>query len=431
MFIKDPVCYRVFYIFRIFCYNCGMTYDYLIVGGGIAGVTAAETIREHDRGCSIGIFEYEPYPLYSRVLLPSYLKHRIPREKVFLRTLDDFTKKKIDISLDNEAVSVNAAKKEVTFSQGEIVGYHKLLLAAGGRIKPWGREEDQGFVYRLQTLDDADRLIKAVSEIRRPLVVGASFISLEFIEIFLINNILPALLVRDAYFFGRVLDPRGGEILHNNFDRHGVRVSYNDSLAEMETQENALHITTRGLRTMVQDALAVGIGLDRNTEFLHGSGIGLGERGVRTNEYLETNQDGVYAAGDIAEFYDATFGAYRVVGNWSNAFLQGKCAGYNMVGDHTPFRGISTYSITNLGFQITVLGESDSSRESIIRTDMSRNQYERFFIDQGKIRGAVLINRFQDKPHLARLMEGGSDIGPYRDRLADMSFDIHEIPVVE
>lgn len=408
-----------------------MTYDYLIVGGGITGVTAAETIRERDRGCSIGIFEHESHPLYSRVLLPSYLKHRIPREKVFLRTLDDFTKRKIDISLENEAVSVNAAKKEVTFSRGETVGYHKLLIATGGHVKPWGREEDQGFVYRLQTLEDADRLMKATPEIRHPLVAGASFISLEFLEIFLVNNILPALLVRDAYFFGRVLDSRGGEILHNNFDRHGVRVSYNDSIAEMEMQNGTVHIVTHGVRKMEHDALAVGIGVDRNRDFLNGSGIGMGERGVRTNEYLETNQQGIYAAGDIAEFYDVTFGEYRIVGNWSNAFLQGKRAGYNMTGDHKPFRGVSTYSITNLGFQITILGESDPSHESVVRTDMSRNQYERFFIDQGRIRGAVLINRFQDKPHLARLMELGITIEPYRDHLVDMNFDIHEIPVVE
>ena len=118
-------------------------YDYLIIGGGIAGVTAAETIREHNSDVHIAIVGDEPHVLYSRVLLPYYLKRHIPRSKLFLRTATDFTNKKIDIHQSETLVSIDSKHKEVALENGKTFAYEKLLLATGGRVKDWGKPEDQ------------------------------------------------------------------------------------------------------------------------------------------------------------------------------------------------------------------------------------------------------------------------------------------------
>jgi len=263
-------------------------YDYLIIGGGIAGITAAETIREQDSRGTIGIIAQEPHIIYSRVLLPSYLKRKIPREKLFLRKAEDFIQKKIDLLLGQEAVFVDIKKREVGLKERKSIGYQKLLLATGGRVKPWGREEDQDFIYRLQTLDDAERLLAALDSIKSPLVVGGSFISLELIEIFVLNNTPPSLLVRDEWCLGRILEARGGEILQENFARHGIRSYYKDSVASIEKRDGTLEILTKGMERIKADAISVGVGLNRNLEFLQGSGIELGKEGIRVNEFLET-----------------------------------------------------------------------------------------------------------------------------------------------
>lgn len=404
-------------------------YDYLIIGGGIAGVTAAETIREKDASATIGILSNEPHLLYSRVLLPHYLKKRIRREQLFLRKADDFTKNKIDLRLGESISAVDPGRHEVMLGSEALLGYGKLLIASGGRAVQWGKEEDQEFIYRLQTLDDADRLHAALADIKTPLVIGGSFISLEFLEIFVLNGTPPILLFRDAHFFGKLLDDGGGDILRNNFERHGIRVQSGDAVKEIVTRVGQRKVFTQALHEIPFDAIALGVGIERNMKFLQGSGITMGEKGVRTDEFLKTNKGDVFSAGDVAEFYDVLSGRHRALGNWTNAFLQGKCAALNMLGREETFRSVSAYSITNLGFQITALGDHEGHEETIVRANLAKDQYERFFLKGGVLKGAVLINSFQDKPHLTRLIEQVVNIEHYRQKLQDFAFDIREISV--
>lgn len=405
-------------------------YDYLIIGGGIAGITAAETIREYEKTATIGVVSDEPHVLYSRVLLPSFLKRRIGREQVFLRRTEEFTKKNIDLRLAEQVIYVDVQKKEVGLSNRQVLGYQKLLLASGGKVRPWDKKVDPKFLYRLQTLDDADRLLREMENIQNPLVIGASFISLEFLEIFFLHKRTPTLIAQEPYFFKNILDEEGGELMRRNFERHGIRIQANDSIETVTAKGATLEIATRGLRMLQADSIALGIGVDRTIEFLQSSGIKLGTRGILTNEYLETSEPGVFAAGDVAEFHDIILEKTHVIGNWTNAFLQGKRAGLNMSGKREAFRAVPAYAITNLGFQITALGNTENGVASISRVDIPRDQYTRFFLKDDVLVGATLINRFQDKIHLTKLIETKIKLTPYKKQLSNFSFDIHTIPAV-
>lgn len=405
-------------------------YDYLIIGGGIAGVTAAETIREKKPLASIGIISDEPHILYSRVLLPSYLKKKIAREQVFLRSTEDFTKKNIDLHLAEEVAEVDTERRVVHLATGTSYNFDKLLIAAGGRVKSWGNPQEQEYIYRLQTIDDADRLFKSLPSIRHPLVVGSSFISLEFLEIFFLNNIIPILLSRDAYCFGNMLEERGGEIMRNNLERHGIQAYFNESIKEIRKSSGEIRVQTQRLQEISCDSFAIGIGVDRNIGFLKSSGLAFGETGIKTDEFLQTNKEGIFAAGDIAEFFDRTKNKHHIAGNWTIAFLQGKRAGLNMAGEPAPFVHVSAYSITNLGFQITAIGLASENAEDIVRIDREKEQYERLILSEGIIIGAALINRFQDKAHITKLIETRTPIAEYGAKLESFAFDIQNIPVL-
>lgn len=407
------------------------TYDYLIIGNGIAGVTAAETIREYDLSGTIAIVSHEPHILYSRVLLPAYLKKRIPREKVFLRTLEQYNTRLIDLYLNENVAQVDIARKQIDCESGFSLGYNKLLIASGGRVRDWEHNEKEG-IYRLQTLDDADRIFRVLPRLRSPLVVGASFIGLEFLEILTLNKTLPKVIMRDTHFFRRLLDKTGGAMLEDHFAAKGITVACGQEIASVAREGDGLLIkTTAGGSEHKGDAIFLGIGIKRNIEFLSGTDVMLNEGGIETDEYFRTNIDDVFAAGDVADYRDIITGKRKTAGNWTSAFLQGKAAGLSMVGKEKPFKNVAAYSITNFGFQITALGYTDDTLETIIQFESERNRYARFFVKEGILRGAVLINRFADKQHLARLIETKTPISEYQRQLRDPMFDIQKIGVVE
>ncbi len=406
-----------------------MHYNYLIIGGGIAGITAAETVRAHDHTGTIGIISHENHLLYSRVILPHFVKGKVRREQVFLRTLDDFEKTNIDLILGKEAVFLNTSKKEVQLKSGEVYSFDKLLIASGGAPKPMGIPgEAVPGIFRLHTIDDADRLIAALLLAKNAIVIGGGFIALEFLDIMHVHKLTITLLCRDKSFFEGALDDAGGELMTKNFLRAGITPIFGDEVDAFGGDGSLSGLRTRSGQLLKADIVGIGIGLKRNDDFLLGTGVGEGPgQGAKTNEFLETAVTDIFAAGDIAKYFDVFSGEHHQHGNWTNAFLQGRVAGQNMASaDKIPFVGVPFYSITNLGLHITFLGDVGEKEgvTAISRVEPNTNRYERFFLKDDILVGAVLINMFHDKPVLTELIEKKIPIGKKRADLADMAFDV-------
>lgn len=410
-----------------------MHYGYLVIGGGIAGVTAAETIRSRDRERTIGILSSEPHLLYSRVLLPLFLKGRIKREQLFLRTVDDFEKNDIDLFLEKEIVSLDPSRREIRVKTGETYSFDKLLISSGGTPRPLGiLGETKRGIFRLQSIDDADNIAERIPAVKKAAVIGGGFISLEFLEILSVHNISTTLLCRGERFFENALDEAGGELMARNFERHGINLVFKDEVEAFGGKDAVSAFRTKLGNVFEADFIGVGVGLKLNDDFLLGTGVSVSPgRGARTNEFLETPVHGIFAAGDVAEYFDTASGEYHTHGNWTNAFLQGKVAGENMVGrERVLFKNISSYSLTNLGFHITFLGEINEGVgvTTVSRADLFKNKYERFFLKEDRLVGAVLINMFQDKPILTGLIERKVLVGDVLDKLSDMAFDVKSLP---
>ena len=407
--------------------------DFLIIGGGIAGLTCAETIRKHDPYSSIAILSLEVYPLYSRVMLPSYARGKLSREQVFLRKRTDYESAGIELWLGEEAVALDTKRKEVHTRAGKFFNYGKLLLSSGGTPLPWHIEDSR--IVRFHTIDDADRLraLLDASPIKEALVVGGGFIGLELIEAFVSAGFSVAVVLKDDYYFSNVLDNEGARLLEENMKRHGVSEIYRSStIAFVERDQNQLKLITKKGDHLSSPIVGLGIGLGRNIEAFRGEGIKTGQPpsgGIYTNEYLQTDVEDVFAAGDVAEYYDVIFKKRRIVGTWTNAFIQGRVSGENMIGRKTIFRHVSSYSISHLGFHITFLGEcaAGDNIDAFSRAGFQGDAYERFFFEGGVLRGAALINRFQDKIAIARLIEEGRDLSRMKDAMRDPDFNINSL----
>ncbi len=406
-------------------------YKYLIIGSGIAGTTAAETIREGDRAGSIAIVSKEKYPLYSKVVLPNFLEGEILEKEVFLRSKSSYKEKNIDLILDMEVLGLNVKNKKVILSGKKEISYKKLLIASGGSSKKLKIETvDKSETSYLQNFDDAINIKEKMLNSKNALIVGGGFNALEVAEAFYKNNIKTSILLRGDNLLGCAFDKESNELIRKNLQKREISLLFNEELKIINKNEKGKFIITKTNKKYFFDLLLVSIGVKRNTSFISNSGLKIDE-GLLVDEFLETNKSGVFAAGDVAEFYDLILNKRVILRNWTSAFLQGKTAGLNMLGKKIVFRHISGYNVVNFGINISFLGDvsSCSSENTILisRGDISKKERMQLFLRNGHLVGVTHVNMNREMGALVKLIENKVDLSLCLDKLRDSNFNLNKL----
>lgn len=369
--------------------------DILIIGGGIAGTTAAEELRKRLPDAQITILEQEQHPLYSRVLLPHYIKGKIPRERVFLRQPEWYAKERIELITGIQVLVIDAKNKFVGTSDGREYPFDKLLLATGGepRLLP---DDHRGVSY-LHSLDDADHLLDLLAELKtRPLaerqagVYGGAFIACEYANFFQHHGIPFTLFLKGRGFWSKTLSPESQLLLRQHASGHGARLVTGVEQIDLLGEDQLTAVRTNGEEFSLA-LLGIGIGSTSDEQLLQQAGVAL-EGGIAVNAHLETNLPDVWAAGDATALEDSVVGRRVRYGNWQNAMTQGRVAAQNMAGERTPFRLTSQYSTNLLGLHIVFIGDvAREAADQVKLVSLTKEASEEHFIRDGKLVGAVLL----------------------------------------
>lgn len=369
---------------------------YVILGGGIAGTTAAEELRKCDAAASITIFDHEEHLCYSRVLLPHYVKGLVPREKVIMKTEVWYRDNRIELFRGTRVVQIDTRNKFVRTHEHREFPYDKLLIATGGEVN-LAAEDPRGMVY-LRTLDDADHLRALLTEVRalpeterRAAVIGGGFIALEFINIFAQYQIPTTVICRGSGFWSRTLSVAAQELLAAHARSKGVEL-----LTEQEEPEYLADTALRGVRLHSGREIAVqiaGVGIGQRSDLALCGEAGIAHAsGILANGFLETNVRDVYTAGDIAEFDHALFGRRIQLGNWLNAQMQGRAVAKTMAGERTEFSLLTSYATQLLGMHVVFIGDVSRAHASEVRTHSATpTGVIDLFMRDGCIVGAVVV----------------------------------------
>jgi len=401
-----------------------MNVDYLIIGAGVAGTTAAETIRARDERGSIVLVGDEPHPLYSRVMLPMVVDRRIPAEKAYLKTDEWYASARIEYLRGRRVSALDAATHRATLDDGTEIVFGKALIATGGRPKrldvPGERLDG---VYRLQTLDDATAVRDSV---RGPaVVVGGGFIALEFVNGFMHYGLKTTVCLRNHSFWSRHLDATGSALLERHLAAKGVKIMKDVVPLAFIGDTRVEGVKLSNGESIPCASIGIGIGLEPN---VHAADtVARSAHGVLADEYLTTSAPEVYAAGDIADFEDVLAGHRHVLGNWMNAKEQGRVAGLNMAGERTRYERVSSYSVTALGLNVAFVGDVGSEGNETIARGDGETSYASLIIRDGKLRGGVFLNRVADRGPCAELIKSGKDVSAFRKELADTNFDLKSL----
>jgi 3-phenylpropionate/trans-cinnamate dioxygenase ferredoxin reductase subunit len=386
-----------------------MSRRYVILGNGIAGQTCAEELRKQDSECSIVMIAAERHPLYNRVALPRFLRGQVREEKVLMRKVEDYANRGLEIHFETWATEIDTRAKVVRTNRGQEFPYDAMLVATGGRPKPppWPGAQEVSEVYGFQTLDDTKAIMEKADQSEHVLVMGGSFIAYELAEgVVHRGRSKVTWIMRGPWFLRYVLDAEGGQLCRKLGEEMGVRFVCQDEVTRFSRSDGHFLAETQCGERVEFDMLTYGVGLDYYVEPVRGTEVQV-RNGIVCDSRLQTAAPDVYAAGDVAVFYDQMIGKHNQMGTWDNAEAHGKTAAHNMAGEDEEFFDVPTYTTTMFGSTLAVMGitpDVQPDLESVRTYSFDEGFFRKLFFMDDRLVGAIMIGPPKGRKKLIEIM---------------------------
>lgn len=408
-----------------------MTYKYLIVGGGVAGVTCAETVRANDATGTIAIVSDEPYMLYSRVMLskPNFFLEKVPFDQIWLKGQEWYKEKGITFIGGKTVTGIDAIGKKIILNDGENIAYEKLLVAIGTATRKAKMPgADKKGIHYLKTLEDGKAIMEDIKSAKNAVTVGGGFIGFEMAELMKMAGMKTTVVIREPYFWNPTLDEASGLIIENAMKKIGLDIVHSNEIVEIKGGERVESVVLKDGREIPCDIIVFGIGTENNLDWVKSAGVNV-NHGILANEFMETNIKDIWTAGDIAEYKDLLLEENVQMGNWVSAHEQGRIAGLGMVDKREPFKFISFYTTQGFGITVAFVGDATPREDRVVisRVDPAKNSIGRLLIVGKELVGATLINRTQEMGTISKLIEKNVDVSGHLAELGDAGFDLKRL----
>lgn len=310
----------------------------VIIGNGISGVTVARHIRKNSDS-EILMISGETEHFFSRTaLMYVFMGHMRFQD---IKPYEDYfwEKNRIDLMFDF-AESIDTDTKSLQMKSGKSVSYDKLILATGSKPNKFGWPgQDLNGAQGLYSYQDLESIEKNAKTAKTAVIVGGGLIGVEFAEMMLSRGIGVTFLVRESKFWGNVLPEEEGRLISNHIKSHHVDLRFNEELDEIidDGNGNVKAIKTKSGETIECEVVGLTAGVAPNVEFVKSSNINV-ERGIRINEYFETNVEGVYAIGDCAQFDQGTGGRRNIEQVWYTGRIMGETLAQVICGNRIAYQ---------------------------------------------------------------------------------------------
>jgi len=404
--------------------------SYVIVGDGIAGSSAAETLREEDADAEVTVITDEGEALYNRILIKEFAKGKLPEAPISIHEPDWYAERDIDLQLNTYVAEVDPDAHELQTHAGETYEYDKLLVATGGTPTqlPVENSDAEG-VHHFWTFEDARAIREHAETAQTGVVVGAGLLGIDLAAVCAAQELDTHYLMRGNRWWRYALSLEGAEIVHDALEEKGVTPVFDSGVERFEVDDDGhvqAAIDPNGDR-YEGEWCGVAIGLDFNTEWLHGTGVEFDD-GVVVDEHMRTDAEDIYAAGDITRFYDTILDDYGQNGSWGSAKEQGAVAARNMIADEPveEFRWVSSYSITHFDFPFLSFGHPTRGDDEAEQTYGDR-EWRRLAFEDGQIVGGVLIGDLSQQSTYKQLIREERQVADQKELLMEESVDIDKL----
>jgi NADPH-dependent 2,4-dienoyl-CoA reductase/sulfur reductase-like enzyme len=361
------------------------SYKYLILGGGMTADAAVNGIREADATGSIGLLTSEPNAPYNRPPLTKGLWKGDALDSIWRGT----EKHGATLHPGRTAVAIDAKNKTVTDDAGTAYRFEKLLIATGAtpRRLPFG---DDSIIY-YRTLQDYERLRTLTGQGRRFAVIGGGFIGWEIAAALAMNGKEVVMLFPDETIGARFYPLDLGRFLNNYYAHKAVNVVAASTVIGMENSAQGARVKTRNHGEFPVDGVIAGIGVTPNVELAQSAGLKVDD-GIVVDEFLRTSHPDIYAAGDVANFFNPALARRLRVEHEDNANTMGRAAGNAMAGKASPYHHLPFFysDLFELGYE--AVGEVDARLETFADWKEPYREGVVYYLRDGRVRGVLLWN---------------------------------------
>jgi NAD(P)H-nitrite reductase large subunit len=409
----------------------------VVIGCGVAGIAAIEAIRSLDPVSSITLIGDDPYGFYSRPGLAYYLTGELHDRALFPSTPDDFRNLRFRY-VKGRVTKISRAEHVVELADQGQHCYDRLLIAVGARALPLGVPgADLEGVLKLDHMTDAARILKQARRGRAAVVVGGGITALELVEGLRARRMRVHYLLRGDRYWSSVLDEHESRMIEQRLREDGVTLQHHAEIAEIGGRNRKTSsVRLANGQVLRCDLVAYAIGIRPRLELAEQAGLAA-ERGILVNEYLQTNDSDVFAAGDVAQVYDPLSGRAVLDSLWNPARQQGFAAGLNMAGERVPYSKPPPFNVTRLaGLTTTIIGTVGRGRDEdlvgiargdsetwrqlpdcmVAQTGFDVNRV-RLLVGEKRLLGAIVMGDQKLSRPLERMISEQMDITPIRPRL--------------
>jgi NAD(P)H-nitrite reductase large subunit len=419
----------------------------VIIGSGAAGIAAAEGIRETDASGEIVLLSDERHGFYSRPGLAYYLTGELNEKQLYPFDEEDFRALSLR-RYHGRAARIHPAQHKIELNDGSLLVYDRLLIATGAhaaRSKVPG--SDLAGVVKLDNLDDVRRILSMARRRREAVVVGGGITALEMVEGLVANGVKTHYFLRKGRYWPNVLDETESRIVEHRLKQHGVQIHHHTELAEILGNKGRVSgVSTPDGRVLRCDIVGIAIGVRPRIGLARGSGLQV-DRGILVDEFLQTSEMDIFAAGDVAQVHDPFTGKSIVDSLWGPARAQGFTSGSNMAGKKLAYVKPVAFNVTRLaGLTTTIIGTVgkglDDDLVGIARGDSetwrqlpdaiaAQQDFEvnrlRVMLGEGTILGAIVMGDQTLSQPLQTLVSGKVEISLIKSRLLALNAPVADL----
>jgi 3-phenylpropionate/trans-cinnamate dioxygenase ferredoxin reductase subunit len=403
--------------------------DFLLIGGGLATGKCVEGLRNRGADGSIVVVGREPEPPYERPpLSKEYLRGEAKREDAYANPLEWYEENGVELLTKTNVMSLDPAERIAKLQGGDEVKFGKALLATGANVNILRVDgcEFEGIHY-LRTFGNSDAIREDAAKAEHVVLIGGSYIGCEVAASLTAKGAKCTIVMMEDVTLSRGFGDEVGQFFQDVLTDHGIEVIGGEELETFEGDGRVQAVVTKSGRTIEGDMVVVGAGVRPDTALAERAGLEVDD-GIVCDAKLETSAEGIFAAGDVCSYDSVVHGDRLRVEHWDVAFQQGQHAAGAMMGDDAPYK-VVPYFFSDLAdwSSFEYVGPAYEWDEIVFRGDRDAGEFSAWYLKDGRVKGALSVERSEDLGYARTLIESGADLSADKDALADPDSDLESI----